>query len=411
MKKIITILIIIVALIIVAFFSWYFFVRDQSVPLSEIISSDTSPFGSGDNVQPTADNRQPTTNTRVEGDGGFIPTDGLGAPTTNLFRLSSTPAAGFIILNNSSSSPFVRYVDRATGHIYDVDLLTGEREKITNLTIPKVYEAYFRLDGRAVLMRTLKEDRDEVENLSLFLTPPEVSGELYTATTTMLRGNIGSFAVGGNDTLYYNVRDTQTIVSSSFNNRNTKTLYVSPYTNWSLANGNNRLVVYTKPSALVPGYSYALSGGVLTKIFGPARSLVALPSNADNRVLFSSADGGTTRLFVYNPSKNSSYELSPASLADKCVWGVKSASLIVCGAPSVEIGANEPDSWYMGATHFSDFIWFFDTTQETAKLLLEPPTMGVDVDVSLPQLSPNEDYLVFINKLDLSLWAFKLELF
>ncbi|MBX4189564.1 hypothetical protein KW785_03160, partial [Candidatus Parcubacteria bacterium] len=99
----------------------------------------------------------------------------------------------------------------------------------------------------------------------------------------------------------------------------------------------------------------------------------------------------------------------PTTLAEKCVWSVKQKSVIFCSTPTNGLSAEEPDNWYQGLTHFSDNIWKFDTDNTTATLLVEPKkSFGVDLDVIRPQLSPNEDYLLFINKTDLSLWALKL---
>ena len=84
--------------------------------------------------------------------------------------------------------------------------------------------------------------------------------------------------------------------------------------------------------------------------------------------------------------------------------------MIFCGSPSDEIGQNEPDSWYRGATIFSDRIWSFNTDTEITQVLIEPAiVLDIDIDMIGPTLSPKEDYLVFINKTDLSLWALKLE--
>jgi len=411
MKKIIISLIVVVIIIVLAFLGWYFFVRDQSVPLTDIISG-AAPFGSGDDLQPTTDNQQLTTNTVGDGGDSFMSTDEFGSPTASLFRISNTPVAGFIILNNSSSSAFVRYVDRATGHILDIDLATLEKTKVANQTIPKVYEAYFRSDGLAVLVRTLKDDTDVVENLSLSLAPPQAGEDLYTISSTIIRGDIGSIAVGSNDTIFYALRDTTSIVSSAFSGGGFKTLYTSPFTNWGLSASGGALVIYTKASATVGGYVYTLDGGSLVKIIGPMNGLVVTPNSSGTKVLLSYADGPQTKMLIKNLKDNSLYEISPASLAEKCVWGRKNTSLIFCGSPSTDIGSNEPDGWYKGVTSFSDRVWLFDTVKETSQVLVEPEVLlGVGVDVISPQLSPNEDYLVFINKTDLSLWVLKLESF
>ena len=99
-----------------------------------------------------------------------------------------------------------------------------------------------------------------------------------------------------------------------------------------------------------------------------------------------------------------------SSLAEKCVWSVKNPDLVYCGIPSNNIGPGEPDNWYRGMTHFSDRIWFFNTKLNTSEILAEPESFfNVKIDLIEPRLSPKEDYLIFENKNDLSLWALKMQ--
>ncbi len=409
MRKIIISLIIVLLVTIIALAGWYFFSRNPNTPVAEIVL-DILPFGSGggDTTRPTTDNSQPTT----EGEGQGT-SDEFGKPSANLFRISQEPVAGMVVINKNASTTIVRYVDRATGHIYDADLATLAKTKVSNQTLPKVYEAYFKLDGNAVLLRFLKDDTDTVENFSLTLTPPQsASSTLYTVSSTALRGDISTVAVGSGNTLFYALRDTSSVVSSTFNGTGAKTLLTSPFTNWNLVATGNNLIMYTKASANVLGYAYTLNttNGALAKILGPLNGLVVTPNTSGNRVLYSYTDNNGAKLFAKNLINKTFSEISPATLAEKCVWSAKNASNVFCGAPVTDLETREPDSWYRGLTHFSDRIWLFETDTNVTQILVEPKqTLDIDIDVMEPKLSPNEDYLIFINKRDLSLWALKLE--
>src|SRR3989344_1171248 len=361
MKKIFIPVIILVLVILAG----WFLLRDKEIPLVETIV-DGLPFGSGENQRPTTNDLQPKTE---EGDGG---SNQLGGETAKLMRISDTPVAGFVVLKNA-----VRYVDRATGHIYDFNLATRERVKIVNQTLPKIYEAHFKPDGNTVLLRYLKNDSDTVENLSLTLTPPPTAtSSLYKITSTLLRGYTGPVAIN------------------------------SPFTDWAFSDGK-KVVAYTKPSSDAPGYAYSMSAsGGLSKILGPLNGLVALINADGSRILYSHVEDGETKLFSRSLANNSSSEVLPATLAEKCVWSAKNAELVFCGVPAYAPKTGELDNWYKGAIHFSDNLWSFDTDTEVAQFLAEPKVdISTDLDVYQPKLSPNEDYLVFINKNDLSLWA------
>ena len=416
MKKIIIISITVLLILLVTFFGSYLIVKIPDSSAGEAIRG-ISPFGTaGDTGQPTTNPSTPL------GASDQSTTDEFGKPTTSLFRISMEPVAGAVILSKGTSTTLVRYVDRATGHIYESNLATLAKTKITNQTLPKIYEAYFRPDGNAVLFRSLQNDSDVVENFSLSLTPPkatlastsspQATDGLYTVSATALRGDISAVAVGSGNTLFYALRDTKSLVSSTFSGTGTKTVFTSPFTDWRLVTTGNNLVIYTKASAYVPGYAYTLNtlNRTLTKIIGPLNGLTVMPNASGNRILYSYTEGGGTKLFANNLQSKDVSEIFPATLAEKCVWSVKKVDVVFCGVSAGGLGFGEPDSWYRGATHFSDSIWLFDTNTDIAQVLIEPKvSLDVDIDVSELKLSPNEDYLVFTNRNDLTLWAFKLE--
>ncbi|MDO8569324.1 MAG: hypothetical protein Q7R89_00855 [bacterium] len=412
MKKTIIIIITILIVALAAFFGWYLLIRNPETPLSETIGN-ILPFGQGDNtnipVPPIGDSSTSFDNSQEKPFG----TDEFGSPTAGLFRLSNTPVAGAVTFKRGTVT-IVRYVDRATGHIYDTNLATLTKTKVTNQTLPKIYEAYFRPDGNAVLLRSLKDDSDVVENLTLTLTPPKGTSTdpLYAVSSILLRGDINSVAIGSGNNLLYTQQDTSSIITSAFNGTGIKTLLTSPFTDWRLATAGNNLVVYTKASADASGFAYTLntSSKAFTKILGPLNGLIVIPDASGNRVLYSYVGNDKTSLLAKNLTKNTLTEILPATLAEKCIWSVKKAGILFCGAPIDSPGPLEPDGWYRGTTHFSDRIWLFDTNIDIAQALAEPRTVfGVDIDLVEPKLSPDEDYLIFINKIDLSLWALKLD--
>ena len=413
MKKILTILIVTLLILAVAAFGWYFFFRDPSVPVAETIK-DILPFGSErEDTTPTGlpGGERRAVNERQPG------LDEFNRPTANLFRIAATPVAGLVVFDRANQT-VVRYVDRATGHIYDITLPVGasstalEKIRVTNNTLPKIYEAYFRPDGNAVLLRTLKDDSETVENLSLALTPPQTDNELYNVSSTVLRGDMSAVAVGAGNTLLYALRDASAIVSSTFTGSGARTLLTLPFTDWRLAASGSSLIAYTKASASAPGYAYTLniSSGALRKILGPLNGLVAIPDTTGNRVLYSYIEGDTTKLFSRNLTNNAVVEITPATLAEKCVWSVRKTGNIFCGIPTEDLGPGEPDHWYRGMTHFSDRLWLMDANAGLAKILAEPATiLGLSLDAIELKLAPSENYLIFINKADLSLWALRLE--
>src|SRR3990167_3084920 len=350
MKKIYIVLGIVLLIIIIIFLGWYLLARNPETPLGETVGN-ILPFGSGDNtnIPISLTDDKFGNDTLNNSDQTF---DEFGSPAANLFRISDTPIAGAVIFKRNGATivryvdratghiydadlatlaktkianqtlpkiyeahfkilifkrngaTIVRYVDRATGHIYDADLATLAKTKIANQTLPKIYEAHFRPDGNAVLVRSLKDDSDVVENLVLTLTPPKSTSTdtLYSVSSAPVRGNINTIAVGSGNTLFYSLRDTSSIVSATFSGAGDKTLLTSPFTDWRLAAAGEGLIVHTKASANTSGFAYKLgtSNGVLAKILGPLNGLVVIPNVSGNRVLYSYVENNETRLFAKN---------------------------------------------------------------------------------------------------------------
>lgn len=360
------------------------------------------PFGQGGgDISAPADNDKPEE---------IVPnTNASNLPA--LLRLSEVPVSGAIGLIKNNST-IIRYTDRATGHIYDINPSTLEKTKVANITLPKIYEAYFKKDGSGVIYRSLKKDSDEIINTSIELIPPKGTStdNFYTEVSTIMRGDIKSLDVSGPGKLAYYIKDTASIDISSFNGSGPQVIYNSIFKDWNINWAGNTLTLVTKPSAYVVGYSYVLNpaSGSLKKLKGPFNALTLLRNPAENRIVYSYNDGSLTRTFYENLLSKDSFEIS-STFADKCVWGSKQTFVIYCASPEEGIENNEPDLWYQGRTHYHDNILKINTDSGITNIVLNTKKdFNVDVDVVNPFLTPDEDYLIFMNKNDLSLWALKL---
>jgi hypothetical protein len=374
----------------------FIFSRASSSPAANTIR-DILPFGSGDGVEfPTI--QEPTDIT-----------PGGSSSNGNLFRVSRAPVAGFVpILKNKIL--YVRYTDRATGHIYDFNPTTKEEIKITNNTLPKIYEAHYKSDGSKVLYRFLKDDSDIVENLSLTLIPPKATStdDIHTFNAVPLRSDLLDLVAGKDNTLFYVTGGNSAVATSNFEGGNPKPLYTSVFKDWELVPSGTGVITTTKPAARVAGYSYILSAsGGLTKLLGPLNSLVVTTNKSGNRIAYSYDDGGM-KLVTKNLTNQNTAEIFPATIAEKCVWSEEIPSSIYCGLSS-NLTGTQIDDWYKGIIHYTDSIWSFDISTGISEEQVDSKTgSDLKIDVVGPQLSPDEDYLFFINKTDLSLWALKI---
>ncbi len=407
-KKLLIILVSVLILVLLAFFFWPRSGSDNNPTISTDL-----PFGSGEGIS------NPNFNNKTDGEvPPLSPSEGgegevVGREGARFFRLSTEPVAGFVILDRNGTTS-VRYVERGTGHVFEYLLPLdseplAEKNRLTNTTIPKIYEALFRSDGNVVILRTL-EDGGGVVNLSVTLSAPKAtsSDSLYTTTSVNLRGEVGSFSLGPNGSLLSVLKDSGTLVSSNFDGTSQKNLTSLKTSGWSSFSTTKGILLQNKPNTHVPGYLYTANGGSMVKVLGPLFSLVTKPDSSGNWIIYSYMDGGTATA-IFNRAKGVSLGVSPSTLAEKCVWMNMEEAQVICASPKGGLGGSEPDSWHQGLTSFNDYLWRFDAKNETSTLITEPgEEFGLDLDVKNPQLSAKDEYFVFINQKDLSLWAVKL---
>ena len=69
-----------------------------------------------------------------------------------------------------------------------------------------------------------------------------------------------------------------------------------------------------------------------------------------------------------------------------------------------------PDVWYQGASAFSDAIWRINVDTEEIRLFSNLTSESNSViDVTNLKINSTDDYLIFNDKFDLSLWGLRLK--
>ncbi len=110
---------------------------------------------------------------------------------------------------------------------------------------------------------------------------------------------------------------------------------------------------------------------------------------------------------VLDMSVHAATVLPLATLAQKCAWTPDSRA-VYCAVPS-SLSGTLPDDWYQGAVSFSDRIWKIDLTTRVATLVVDPAQVAnTKIDAVALTLDSQADVLVFMNKIDGSLWSYDL---
>ena len=350
--------------------------------------------------------------------------DGAVQALPILRQITATPIAGATatttLVSDTSTTTLlratmVRYMDRATGNVYDTRVDTMKQTRLSNTTIPKVYEAMWGNGAETVLARYLKEDNATIETFIGKVLPAGEDGGVGAIRGSFLPNNIFAATLSPDKSkLFYMTKGSAgaTGISVPLSGEKETILFAFPFSEWlaQWATEEN-IFLTTKASFDVPGYLYSISSkkqGGLIKIFGGVNGLTTLVNGDGTRVLYSASTRGGFLLYLYDTKSAESKSVFLPTLPEKCVWAKDDVSAYCAIPPSVP-RAEYPDAWYQGSVSFSDVFWKIDTATGAAFFLANPKEFGAgNIDAVNPFLSDDERYLFFTNKKDMSLWVLEL---
>ena len=357
----------------------------------------------------------PNATTSPNGDPGQI-----NQRTPKLWQVSSDPVSGSTIIDQRNG-PVFRFVERALGRIKEANPQTSER-KIILSAIPQIYEAVWGSPD-AVILRYLKEE--SVENFSVnIIKNSDLTAEKKATTTPDEAGIEGVFlpnkivSVSGKPSegmIFWllNTNDGVSGFASKPDGSSRKQVWSSKAVQWNAeVTGKNLVTLTTRPSVFAPGFAYLLNTttGGTSKIAGNLNGLTAKASPDGKQALISFADGRTLKTYRLEIGNLEQAEpLSAVTFPEKCVWSSVDKNKIFCAVPTSLPDAEYPDAWYRGEITTSDKLVGINLISgEINGLLWDQNTQGLEFDIISPQVSQNDEYILFTNKKDLTLWSFRL---
>ncbi|AKM83942.1 TPA: hypothetical protein DCZ46_01250 [Candidatus Campbellbacteria bacterium] len=398
-KKILIILIIILILAVVGVFIFYF-AFSKNNPNSD--QFDGSPLGfifgnfggGGNNLDEDVDN-------------GPDITIGEEKPLLRLRKISETPTAGFVVFQNEDKEVTVRYTERSTGHIFEASTVRPTIKRISNTTIPRIYEAVW-VNSEESVMRYLDEDNNIKSFYAKIIKNDADSTEEGKTEGVFLRDNIKDVFLYGKKILnIYNEAGYSQFVISDVDGSNSFEIYEYPLEGWLIQSPKTGMFALTiKPTYDNFGYLYFLdiNSKEKTKILSKVVGLTTLTSGDANKVLFAEK----IKLSSYDVDNKETKKMDVDTLPEKCAWFNDSIS-VICGIPKNTLGGKYPDDWYQGIYSFSDDIYILDVDGGFSELIISPEEFsGENIDLIKPIFSSDEKFLFFINKKDQSLWSLEI---
>jgi len=333
--------------------------------------------------------------------------NGETKPLLRLRKISQEPTSGFVSFENDNGETMVRYVERATGHVYEASTVSPIIKRISNTTIPRIYDVIW-LNKNSFIMRYLGDDRETIKSFYAKIVKNKEDLKEGKIEGVFLVDNLKEIIPYGDKILSILVsHGGSQFVVSKVNGEDKYELFSSPLKEWLIQRPKSGLVILTtKPSFRSLGYMFFLNTRTssIRKVLGGINGLTTLSGSRAKEVLLAKG----LNLFSYDVENKKLENLGIKGLPEKCVW-LSDLKNVICGIPTNAPTAEYPDDWYQGIVSFSDNIYKINLDKKTKELLVSPEDFsGESIDVIKPALGPNGKYLFFVNKKDLSLWSLDL---
>ena len=324
-------------------------------------------------------------------------------PESRLTLLSANPVAGFTIVEDDKRGSMVRWIERQTGHVFESDSQGKNIERISNTTIPKIFDVVWSMSGKRAVLKYF-----EGENVRT------ISAE-FAATSTkglILPSNILDIAYAPHrERLLYALpagAGTRLISADPDNTKQSEVL-TTPFQEWLINWPTANIIAFlSRPSGEANGFlfSYDLTQASFSKILGDVPGLETLWSPDGKQILYSaySSSERLPKLFIYNSAKKEGRDLGLKTLVSKCVFSQTSKEIIYCGIDANMPAGLYPDDRLKGKISAFDTLWKINLENGEKNIVGEE----VFPDLGQVRISRDDKFLYFTNYVDSSLWSLKL---
>lgn len=392
-----------IALLLIGLAGWYFFISRQTADLGEM--GEARGFAVG---VPSFTGSRGSTSENIASGFADAPPAEEGEPQRppRLWRVSTSPVAGLGFVSVASTS-VLRYVERSTGHIFDVNPMTGVVTRRTNRLIPKVYEASVG-NGDTIVARTITETGERETFVGSLGTTTE---EGFTPLTgTDLGPSVRDIAFDTDGVVF--LADTASggsqLVRAKIDGSEPAILHTFGAGDFNLSLlTDGRIILVEKPSSGMPGHAYAVGNGLVPLARAvPGLTLVARASSS-TAVLIGADNGSNLSLSVRPTLDAASLTLDIDTVADKCVWMPGRSFTAYCAVPQEAPAPGFLTNWHRGTVHTSDSWHVVDGGAGTSDSFFEM-TSDDAIDVEKPTTDGGGNFIAFMNARDKSLWLLRI---
>lgn len=324
-------------------------------------------------------------------------TSSLGISST-LAQLTTRKVAGFVTYT-ASSTPYIRYIEKGSGHIYTINLTNNQEERTSGTTITGAVGAIFSPNGDLVAITT---ELNEMYDIGVY---EATSDAVLLYTLPAGSKNIG---FSGTSTVHYTTHGEQTEgVHYQITNDETTIVFRSPFKQLTVNWSDEISHAYNPPSPYHIGGVYTIEGGGLTPTGVYGNNLTLL--SQEEGFVYSYFNEATKRQSAYwKTEAQIATELPLAFIPEKCASVTKNKSWCAQDYhnPNVHDRTYLTD-WYKGKVRAKDSLWLVDHAEGVASLQADLTVLtGQEIDVTGLKTNQNGNNIIFINRNNDTLWLY-----
>lgn len=337
-----------------------------------------------------------------------------------LWEVATAPAASITFAKDGTST-VARFLDAASGNIFDADPATSVIARRTKTLMPRIAQGAWYGEEGAVLRY---EDNAGIETFSGSINAATTTGSLSATEAQALAANgpgdlegamlprgILDLVAASSSIFYiapYNGEYAGTIAKPD--GSDAKRIWTSPLAEWRAQLAGNRILLVQAASEGVTGSAYELgTDGSSSLVLANLPGLAARENATTHAILYSTVGGSGAITLSVRASDGKVQTLPFATFADKCAWDPAAPSVVYCAVPhAIPQGSVLPDAWYRGEVHFDDAIWRFDTATGSVSQAYDPHAANRSLDILDPMVSPDGTYLAFRDAASGTGWVLRL---
>jgi hypothetical protein len=311
-----------------------------------------------------------------------------------------------------ATSTAVRFQERATGHIYDVFEFLQAPQKISNITKQKIYSTQFSSNKDQYIYILPASDYEQIQTTYAKLLFSTSTGT--TVPENQLSSAVSDFILNKTtNKLIYSVKQNgqSSIYTSNLDRTGEKlikTLYFNEFLIESINSTN--VLITTKASFASPGYSYILNTttGAFNKILGNINGLTVKVSADEKYYLYSQSEQNRPSVRLYNKTTGTTSLLTIDTIpSEKCVFSKKDSSAYCFGSIIYKAG-EYPDDWYQGKIFNQETLYKINLENGQTSTVYSFGAENLAFDAASLQLTDKDEFILFQNKNDLTLWSLNL---